>query len=290
METGTNQPSFFKFEADDFFLYEGVCTPDPTMHNSEWIIILVCLNGTFQIQLDGKFIKLGKNDIVFAIPDRTLQTLMISPDFYGRLFGCSSEFARRIFPNSADLWHKALYLHQNLKIHFEEEEIAELETDYQYFRSKITQTGQLYYKNMMYCLSQAFLYHMAGILDRVIKTSVEDGELQSRNHLCKAFLDLLIMTRPRPRSVTWYSNRLHVTPKYLSAAVKQDSGKTVSEWIRRVVVSEIADLLKNSPMSIKEICVALDFPNLSFFGRYVRTHLGVSPKAYREQNSRVKPK
>lgn len=35
--------------------------------------------------------------------------------------------------------------------------------------------------------------------------------------------------------------------------------------------------------SIKEIACELDFSNLSFFGKYVKKHLGVSPKNYREQ-------
>ena len=36
-------------------------------------------------------------------------------------------------------------------------------------------------------------------------------------------------------------------------------------------------------MSIKEISAQLDFPNISFFGKYVRKHFGLSPKNYREQ-------
>ena len=35
---------------------------------------------------------------------------------------------------------------------------------------------------------------------------------------------------------------------------------------------------------VKEICNELDFPNLSFFGKFVKEHLGLSPTAYRQQN------
>ena len=44
-------------------------------------------------------------------------------------------------------------------------------------------------------------------------------------------------------------------------------------------------LLKKSDKSIKEIVNELDFPNLSFFGKYVKRHTGLSPKQYREQLS-----
>ena len=43
-------------------------------------------------------------------------------------------------------------------------------------------------------------------------------------------------------------------------------------------------LLRYSNKTIKEICTELDFPNLSFFGKFVKEHLGMSPTEYRQQN------
>ncbi len=37
-------------------------------------------------------------------------------------------------------------------------------------------------------------------------------------------------------------------------------------------------------MSVKEICVDLGFPNLSFFGKYGRRAFGLSPNEFRRQN------
>jgi AraC-like DNA-binding protein len=48
-------------------------------------------------------------------------------------------------------------------------------------------------------------------------------------------------------------------------------------------MKDIIRMLKYSDKSIKEIALELDFPNISFFGKYVKAHLGVSPKAYRRQ-------
>ena len=38
----------------------------------------------------------------------------------------------------------------------------------------------------------------------------------------------------------------------------------------------------NSTMSIKEVAGALNFPDQSFFGRYLRQYAGMSPSRYRE--------
>ena len=48
-------------------------------------------------------------------------------------------------------------------------------------------------------------------------------------------------------------------------------------------MKDVIYLLKKSEKSIKEIVNELDFPNLSFFGKYVKRYTGLSPKQYREQ-------
>ncbi|WP_196016562.1 helix-turn-helix domain-containing protein [Alistipes senegalensis] len=88
-----------------------------------------------------------------------------------------------------------------------------------------------------------------------------------------------------PRSVQWYAERLCKTPRYLSTAVKRANGRSASEWIHEALTREVADALKNSPKSIKEISDELDFPNLSFFGRYVRQRLGCSPSEFRQRKN-----
>lgn len=92
---------------------------------------------------------------------------------------------------------------------------------------------------------------------------------------------LLSGTTVKPRSVAWYADRLYVTPKYLSTACKHASGKTAFEWINEYVQIDIRHWLKNSDKSIKEVADLLDFPNMSFFGKYCRKHFGCSPMALR---------
>ena len=48
-------------------------------------------------------------------------------------------------------------------------------------------------------------------------------------------------------------------------------------------MKDIGNLMKHTQKSIKEIACELGFPNLSFFGKYVRKHSGFPPKIYREQ-------
>lgn len=107
---------------------------------------------------------------------------------------------------------------------------------------------------------------------------------QRSNILFKRFLDLLACTEVKKRSISYYAGKLCVTPKYLSTVCKKVSGKTAFEWINDYVVEDIKYFLKYSNKSIKEISEHQDFPNISFFGKYVKTHLGTSPTDYRKQS------
>lgn len=49
------------------------------------------------------------------------------------------------------------------------------------------------------------------------------------------------------------------------------------------MLTDIRYQLKYSQKSIKEVADYLDFPNISFFGKYVRNHVGCSPKEYRRR-------
>ncbi len=48
-------------------------------------------------------------------------------------------------------------------------------------------------------------------------------------------------------------------------------------------MSDITYFLRNTDLSIKEICAKLGFPNPSFFGKYVKEHFGCTPLEYRMQ-------
>lgn len=273
----------FLFRNDDFFICEFVSLPDNVPSVVDWIIIGFCMRGSVRMRMDDKDYAFGKNDIIFALNSYSPDSVVVSPDFEGRIIGCSRNLVKRVVPVTAKLWDKAFYLYRNMGVHFEDDEMRQIDQCYQYVKSLVTNTDLLYYDDILRCVAQSHIYLMASLLDRKIGTGAVDRGVQSKDFLCKEFFELLSSTRPRPRSVSWYGERLHKTPKYLSKVVKEVSGTTASEWIHRAVVADIADMLTNSSKSIKEICNELDFPNLSFFGRYVHTHLGMSPKEFRSK-------
>ena len=86
----------------------------------------------------------------------------------------------------------------------------------------------------------------------------------------------------KERDVSFYARMQHITPRYFSAIIKEKTGDSALQWIVRMVITEAKQLLEESDLSIKEIADQLNFPTQSFFGKYFKQYVGVSPKEYRK--------
>ena len=84
------------------------------------------------------------------------------------------------------------------------------------------------------------------------------------------------------RSVAYYADKLCYSPKHLSTVIKNVSGRSPLSIINAHAIDKIKYQLKNSDMSMKEIADYFNFTNPSFFGKFVKQHLGVSPQQYRQ--------
>lgn len=88
----------------------------------------------------------------------------------------------------------------------------------------------------------------------------------------------------KERSVKFYADALHITPKYLSTIIKEISGRSAASWINDFVIQQAKILLRFSGKSIQEITYELNFSTQSFFGKYFKRHTGMSPSEYRQSD------
>ena len=84
-------------------------------------------------------------------------------------------------------------------------------------------------------------------------------------------------------SVSSLAEELHISSRYLSDLLKQESGKTALELIHIYLVSEAKNLLKTDDQSVTEIAYALGFENMSYFSRLFKKEVGISPVQFKKQ-------
>lgn len=242
----------------------------------DMILIVVCIKGRLQVEINSKPYTIQKDEILFCGQNYILSNYMISLDFECKILGLSNDIIQQVLYPNRDIWNKIFYLNQNPILRLNEEEISTFGKYYELAKTKFDKTKHRYYKESMIALIQAITYDALALLDDVVSTDINimyQGEL-----LFKRFIILLSEDRETNREVGYYAKILCVTPKYLSTVCKKQSGKTASKWIQEKTVNKIRYLLKNSEKSIKEISDELNFPNISFFGKYVKEHLGMSDR------------
>lgn len=84
-------------------------------------------------------------------------------------------------------------------------------------------------------------------------------------------------------TVKMMADEMHVSPRYLSDLLKQETGKTAIELIHIYLISEAKNLLKSADNSIGEVAYSLGFENLPYFSRLFKKEVGISPNQFRKQ-------
>ncbi len=72
-----------------------------------------------------------------------------------------------------------------------------------------------------------------------------------------------------------------VTANYLSSHFKQNTQKTISQYILELRLTEAKELLRFTRQSIQEISISLGFSSPSYFSQQFRLFFGITPKLYR---------
>jgi AraC-like DNA-binding protein len=85
-------------------------------------------------------------------------------------------------------------------------------------------------------------------------------------------------------NVNYMASQLHLSPKYLSDLLKQETGKTALELIHLYMISEAKNLLVVDNLSIAEIAYKLGFENPPYFSRLFKKEVGMSPKEYKSHS------
>ena len=109
----------------------------------------------------------------------------------------------------------------------------------------------------------------------------DNGTGQRMQEIFDKFYNLVRIYYKESREVIFYADKLCITPKYLSATVKNCTGRSAHDWIHDYVLAEAKRLLKTTDLSVVEISDQLGFNNQSFFGKFFKQHTGTTPYKFK---------
>jgi len=243
-------------------------------------LVGLCTAGKAVANISGTKFEIRTGDLFIGMPNNIIESTMMSVDFKCCCICLRIDYLERILPITGQNWQIRLMFEQNPVAHLSEDEISTFLLYFNLICSRINHSSAKYLKQVIDALLVAFMYDSRGMTDS--KAEAETNPFSSKEAHFKAFIEMITNSFPKSRSVQYYADQLYITPKYLSSICKSISGKPATKIIGMYMEKDIEYQLCHTRKSIKEIASLLGFPSVSFFGKYVKTAFGKSPKAIRD--------
>lgn len=245
--------------------------------------IVICTNGKVQAQVNSQTMELHKNQMAIVPQNVTVTDVMVSPDFNLKAMFLTNRILQSFLREKMSIWNDMMFIRRHYVVTMDEDEIL----FYTHFYDMLTLAivkgkDNPLHTDVIQSLLRSAILALCGAMKQKLSLAAVHQVKTSDNHF-QRFLDLLHSSEVKRHTVETYASELCISPKYLSALCKKNSGKTANEWITERVLEDIRYYLKQSDFSIKEICDRLGFPNPSFFGKYVKDHFGMTPLQFRGQ-------
>ena len=153
------------------------------------------------------------------------------------------------------------------------------------FENLVAQSGQnsVFREDM----ARAILIQIFISIEQTEFLQRENSKVNSRNSLIKNFQLLVEKKFINLRLPSEYADLLNVTPNHLNALTKEHLGKQAGEIIRDRMILEAKRLLVNVDLSVSEIAYKLNFSDNSYFVKFFKKEVGVTPDVFRKKSIRI---
>ena len=245
-------------------------------------LFALCTQGKAQYSVDTVEYTVYANDMMIISEGQITDDVMLSRDFNGMGIIVSDDFFNEIVKDVHELSTLFLFTRANPVCHLTQQECDNIVDYFRMLKQKTDDLKHHFRRETVRSLLTTMIYDLSNIIFRMQNTV--DRRQTRGEAIFTQFLQLVELNFRHERRVSWYAKQLCISPKYLSEIIKQVSRRTPNDWIDNFVTLEIRVLLRNSTKSIKEIAQELNFPNQSFFGKFFKEHVGVSPSQYRNKD------
>ncbi|MBB1139085.1 AraC family transcriptional regulator [Myroides sp. WP-1] len=246
-------------------------------HQFDGLLLSFCSKGSLRIHINFQEYTISQGDWAVVLPQLILDPQEVSDDFEVTSILMSLDFISaypilREFITNNEVRHHPVICPRQQNNHPLDSFLYLLE-DY-YFKQTIQNK-----KNIIQYIIFALI---TAISDSYQTLCEQRGIVKTRKaQLVDDFYLHLSQHYKTERQVTFYAEKLHLTPQYLTTLVKKETGHSLTHWIEHVVILHAKSLLKSSDLSINEISYELHFADTSLFCRYFKRCTQLTPAQFR---------
>lgn len=247
-----------------------------------FIAYVMVTEGRLTVDMNNITYHLEKNCSLFVDRNMVIENVKHTENFSCVICAMSTDMGFAFFNKS--LLQSIMHIMANPVIKMEQTEVDLMMKYYDLLVFKMDHQEMSLGRETVRDIIRCFAYDLLSNINRHLNQDNDDDMLRQSDRIYRRFMFLLADNTNVNRSVKSYADELCVSPKYLTSVCRKHSDCTASELIATAVISRIKQLLLYSDLSIKEVASEMGFDNLSFFGKYVKKHLGLSPNHYRKAN------
>lgn len=262
---------------DHFAVWSALESP----HKFNFQLLVRHFAGSAKIKVDMVEYDLSEPiNLIRVMSGQILMVEHISEDFDGVVVVMSNSFVESMFIYVNNALPLNVATRSNCVKHLSNSEVDLSDVFLKAIAQVLRNQTNPYLDRVLQHVLMAIFYSSEEIRNQL---ETESGAYTSADALSKEFMRLVKDNFRSERQLQFYADKLCITPRYLSRVVKECTGSSAADWIERYVVLEARALLKSTSMTIQQISDELNFPSQTFFGKYFKRRVGMSPKLYRRQ-------
>lgn len=252
--------------------------------SADMLLLAFCTKGRAVFEIDHYRYQVVRGELVLIRPGQEVRFEEIMPQSDGIGIGFTPKFIQSALIAYSDLWPLVLELEKKPCVRLHTEEIRSLVRIHRHLFESSRLPDHPFKMEMLRSLMHAMLYQVA----MMTSAHVEEKPVSDLGNfeIYYRFTQLVARFYQTSRSVSFYADKLYVSPKYLGVVVKSVSGRTANRWIDEYVTKEAGKMLRVSSKSVREVADSLNFADASFFTKYFKKNAGITPKQYRAQYGR----
>lgn len=247
------------------------------------LTIALCIEGVGEITIGLKKYEIRKNSLILLNPNQYVYSTRMKTPFKMAIIGCNVNLIQSIVPKLSGLLSLMIHNPMESVTDLTSEQASNIHECMRYIGRKLNSPFTRIKGMKIRSLLQALLCEIIEI--HFIESEGVEKLQTRREEIFAKFVAEVMQNFKKERSVSFYANQLCVTPKHLSAVVKEISKHTAGELIDHYVIMEAKVMLAESSLTIQEIANQLNFANQSFFGKYFKHLTGYSPTNFRKMTS-----
>lgn len=246
------------------------------------ITIGVVCNGTAKTTINGRQYEMRSNSIFLLREDSVMETFRCSKACMGYLITYSREFLNSVNIDTSDFLSSCMVFSMRSCFTVDSASGERLHRVLAMLSDAArSSASDVYGDKIISSLFTSFFYTLVSIIAANAEAMKNEGRRNRSDILLSEFFEALNEDCERERSVEYYAAKLGISPKYLSLICKNKTGRNASRLIDEAVIRKAKKLLMQTGMSIQEVSDRLNFVSQSFFGKYFKQRVGISPSRYK---------